>query len=243
MTCGEETEKECLDAVSAHSKDFVFQEVRNLTPQTVALNTMIHQCNTEFLVPLDADFVLYKNFWQRMNHAIDMYRHEQRWHSILFPLWEDLTQRKVRSIKIFRTAIIKKIPYRNTRHPDFTHFNDLKNNGYNAIDLYAEPPIGDHVIRGNERCYFKFKDWFLCLRSVKTKAEVAQKAKDFLTMFEKLYNQTKNNDYLYCITGLYDGLTDGEGLGHSKDAFEKNMRISLDEIPKIKKHILKQILL
>lgn len=243
MTCGEETEQECLAAVASHRNDFVFQEVRNLAPQTIALNTMIEQCQTEFLVPLDADFILYKDYWARMNTAIDQHKQNKNWHSILFPLWEELTQRKVRSIKIFRTAIVKKIPYQHVRHPDAFHFQELKSKGYYAVDLFEQDSIGEHVIRGHERCYFKFKDWFLCLRKVKTKQEVHAKAKDFLTMFEKLYTKTQNDDYLYCIAGLYDGFTDQTGLNTSKNAFEKNMRIDISEVPKIKRIILKQILL
>ena len=40
MTCGEETESECLKAIE-HWRDKVeFQEVRNVTPQIKALNQM-----------------------------------------------------------------------------------------------------------------------------------------------------------------------------------------------------------
>ena len=92
ITCGELTEKKCLAAIRSFRKDIEFLEVRTVFAQIKALYEMIEGVQTEFFVPLDADIVLEPGAWPKIRTAINKHRHRKVWHSILFPLWDTLTQ-------------------------------------------------------------------------------------------------------------------------------------------------------
>ena len=125
MTCGEETEEECLAAID-HWRDKVeFIEVRNITPQIKALNQMLRSAQTEFLIPLDADMILNPDAYDRICRAIDKFRHDANWHSILFRLWDTFTERDILALKILRTQIMKVHLFNESATPDVEHFHRL----------------------------------------------------------------------------------------------------------------------
>src|SRR5574343_24788 len=95
MTCGEETEQECLESISSFRDQIILKEVRNVYPQIKALNQMIECVDTEYFIPLDADMILEHDAWSRIKQAINKYSHDPNWHSILFSLWDVLTERKI----------------------------------------------------------------------------------------------------------------------------------------------------
>jgi glycosyltransferase involved in cell wall biosynthesis len=237
MTCGEETEKECLEAfrtgVRAYPDKVTFQEVRNITPASVALNKMFDLCKTKYLVPLDADMILYLGFMERITSAID--KHPSGWHSLLFPLWDTLTARKIMALKVFDMDIIKNFRYQDDPCPDIKHYKDLDRAGYKAVNLMEEQPIGDHVVRGNFFCYAKYRDLYMVTRSHPETIleshfiggrDLKSRAKNHFDFFSIAYQNTGNVDYLYCISGMVEGLTNP--LTHkSKDLSDTNMRISL----------------
>ena len=93
--CGEETEADCLKAIEDYRDQFVFQEVRNVSPQIKALNQMLIQCETEYLVPLDADMILHGGFTERIAKAVIAMDRDPLCHSTLFSLWDTLTDQKI----------------------------------------------------------------------------------------------------------------------------------------------------
>lgn len=216
MTCGEETESECLKAIE-HWRDKVeFQEVRNVTPQIKALNQMLLQTNTEFLIPLDADMVLNHDAYDRICRAIDKFRHDANWHSILFKLWDTLTEKEILALKILRTQIMKVHLFNESATPDVEHFHRLTGLGYSCIDsLLVKNPIGKHIVRGKHFCYHKYRDVYMTLRvhgyewdsGVFVGGEtVLEKSKAHFDFFLSKYIETNNTDYLWCIAGMTDGL-------------------------------------
>ena len=95
MSCGELSETRCLESIQPFRDQIEFAEVRNVFPQIKALNQMIELVQTEYFVPLDADMVLYPDAWDRISNAWRKHWRNSMWHSILFPLWDTLTQRKI----------------------------------------------------------------------------------------------------------------------------------------------------
>lgn len=237
MTCGEETEKECLSAIN-HWRDKVeFIEVRNVFPQIKALNLMLMQCDTEYLIPLDSDMLLNYDAYDRICRAIDKFSHDSNWHSILFKLWDTLTEREILALKILRTKIIKNNIFNESATPDVEHFARLTSLGYKCIDqLLVKNPIGKHVVRGKKFCYSKYRDVYQTLRVYGWEWDsgafmggqtVLEKSKNHFDYFLKKYIQTKNNDYLWCIAGMTDGLISNlenksKNLGDVKYKFKEN---------------------
>jgi hypothetical protein len=232
MTCGEETEAECLKAVEADRDKFIFQEVRNITPAVKALNTMIGQCETPYLVPLDADMILYPGAFRRLSWATKMMTGNMNWHSVLFPLWDTLTEEKIMALKVFRTEVVKKHLYKDDNCPDIEHYQNLTENGYVAKNLMDQPPIGDHVVKGNFFCYAKYRDLYMTLRThpeqyleshFKGGTTMAEKAYNHFNFFEKQFKDGKGEHYLYCIAGMVEGLT-APKVFKSKDLSQREMK-------------------
>ena len=235
MTCGEETEQLCLRAIAPYKDKIVLQEVRNVFPQVVALNQMLSQCKTEYLVPLDADMILNSDSLTRIEQAINQIGAEH--HSILFSLFDTLTQKKIMALKVLRMSIMKNFPFNEVSTPDVEHFSRLKEAGYCALDLTSEEPIGTHNVQGFKFCYSKYKDVYQTLRTYGKSWDSAvfmggetimEKSKKHFEFFEFNWIMTGNEDYLYCIAGMLDGLT----------CPLENKSKTLEEIPEINPHLV-----
>ncbi len=238
LTCGEETESDCLKAIKSFRDKIVFQEVRNVFPQLKALNQMIEQCHTEYLVPLDSDIILNNDAFDRIEKSLVEHQNDAIWHSILFPLFDTLTEEKILALKVMRTKILKRFPFMESPTPDIEHYDRLKFAGFTAITTYLdEDPIGNHVVKGMWFCYNKYKDIYLTLRSYnwtwdqnafKGGNTLKEKAKKHFDYFFEKWVVTNNDDYLYCIAGMADGLTmDLEYK--SKNLKKKKLRVKKKE--------------
>jgi hypothetical protein len=216
MTCGEETEGECLAAIEPFRDQIEFFEVRNVYPQIRALNYMIDGVWTDYFVPLDADFVLNPDALRRIVCALDAVRDDPSWHSILFPLWDTLTSRRILALKLLRTSVMKEHPFKESATPDVEHFSRLTEAGYSCIDSHLEEePIGKHVIRGAHFCYHKYRDVYLTYRShgrtwdagvFESEGNLGARAQAHFDFFFYRWVMTGNKDYLWCIAGMVDGL-------------------------------------
>lgn len=217
MTCGELTEPDCLKAIEPFRDKIVYQEVRNVFPQIKALNQMVEQVETEYLIPLDADMVLYADAWDRIKRAVDKYHHDKTWHTILFPLFDTLTQRKILALKILRVDILKRIRFNEGATPDVEHYKRLTENGWKCIDRYiSTEPIGDHVVKGKRFCYHKYRDVYMTYRvhgwewdgGVFLGGEtLLERSKKHFDYFLHKYIIDGDEDCLSCIAGMVDGLT------------------------------------
>lgn len=216
MTCGEKTEQQCLDAVLSFREEVDFFEVRNVFPQIKALNQMIDQVKTDYFIPLDADMVLDYDAWPRIKNALNKHRHNPSWHSILFPLWDTLTDKKILALKILRTRVAKENPFSESSTPDVEHYQRLTSLGYTCVhDYLKQKPIGKHVVRGKHFCYFKFRDVYQTYRSYNFDwdsgafvggHDLRTHAKSHFDFFVYQWVATGNKDYLHCIAGMMDGI-------------------------------------
>jgi len=216
MTCGEETEEQCLQHIEPFRHRIVFQEVRNVFPQIKALNQMLSQVETDYLVPLDADMLLDQGAYVRIRNAINENSSDPNWHSILFSLYDTLTERKILALKVLRSKVMKKYMFSESATPDVEHFQRLTDAGYTCIDRYLEQkPIGKHVVQGAHFCYHKYRDIYQTLRSHGFEWDsgvfmggetILEKSKKHYDFFTYKYAMTSNEDYLYCIAGMTDGL-------------------------------------
>lgn len=216
MTCGENSERECIKAIQPFYDQIEFFEVRNVFPQIKALNQMIDGVKTEFFIPLDADIVLDHDAWPRIVNAINKNRHDPLWHSILFKLWDTLTQKEILALKILRTKIMKENLFAESSTPDVEHYQRLTDLGYTCIhDYLKQRPIGKHIISGKHFCYFKFRDVYQTYRTYNFEwdsgvflggHDLKSKAKCHFDYFVKMYAKTGNRDFLHCIAGMMDGI-------------------------------------
>lgn len=216
MTCGELTESDCLKSIESFRNEISFCEVRNVYPQVAALNQMIDSVQTEFFIPLDADMILDHDAWPRIKNAINKNRHNENWHSILFKLWDVLTEREILALKILRTSIMKQNKFLDSATPDVEHYQRLTSLGYTCIQDYLNlRPIGKHVVSGKHFCYFKYRDVYQTYKAHDFVWDsgvfvggnnLRSRAKAHFDLFMKLYAKTGKKDYLHCIAGMMDGI-------------------------------------
>lgn len=216
MTCGEKTESQCLSAISSFRNQIEFFEVRNVFPQIKALNQMIAGVQTEFFVALDSDMVLDYDAWPRLVNAMNRHRHNENWHSILFPLWDTLTERKILALKFMRSSIMKANPFVESATPDVEHYQRLTGLGYVCIDDYLkQKPIGKHIISGKKFCYNKYRDVYQTYRAHNFEwdsgvfmggTNLRERAKNHFDYFFYKYLLTGKLDYVHCIAGMMDGI-------------------------------------
>lgn len=205
---------------------------------------MIDGCETEYLVPLDSDMVLYPGFYDRIASAVKLNENDPKWHSILFPLYDTLTAEKIMALKVFRTPIIKQFRYKNNPCPDISHYKDLTEAGHTTVSMMGEREIGDHVVRGDFFCYAKYRDLYSVLREYpdsvleshfKGGTDLASRARNHFEFFLDSLGATGNRDYLYCVAGMVEGLTSTLRRG-SKDLSDKTMRVPVgDAVVRFKK--------
>jgi hypothetical protein len=243
ITCGEDTEKECLQAIQHESANFAFEEVRNVRPQAAANNMVMDKVKTKYFIPLDSDIVLYPDFLTRIRKYIESYKNET-WYHICIPLYDTLSERKIMSLKVMRHDVLASNPYKDVRVPDIEHYRRLEAMGYKNINLYNQvEPIGDHVVRGPQRCYFRYKDTYLAYRLYWGDEHARKKSYIDYKFFIEKHGKTDNSDFLYCLAGMTDGLTRSEDMHKSKDMNEQ-MVISPEDCLKIyRKRFLRNVII
>ena len=216
ISCGELSEKKCLAAIKPFRDQIGFFEVRNVFPQIKALNQMIHGVKTEFFVPLDADIVLYEGSWLKIRRAMSRHRHDPKWHSILFPLWDTLTEKNILALKLLRTEVAKEYLFNESATPDVEHYQRLTDAGYTCIHDYLKlPSVGDHIVKGKQFCYHKYRDVYQTYKSHGFEWDsgaflggntLTERAKNHFHYFMYKWINTGDKDYLWCIAGMIDGI-------------------------------------
>ena len=234
-TCGELSEKKCLKAIKPFRDKIEFFEVRNVYPQVKANNQMIEGVKTPYFIPLDADIVLNKNAWERIMSALNYHRKDLYWHTILFPLWDTLTQRRILALKLMRTSVMKANPFVESATPDVEHYQRLTSLGYTCINSYLKgKPIGKHIVKGKVFCYHKFRDIYQTYKSHGWEWDsgafmggktLTERARAHFHFFIYRWSITGNDDYLWCIAGMIDGII-SPTENKSKDLSVRKCRIS-----------------
>lgn len=120
-------------------------------------------------------------------------------------------------LKVLRSDVCKQFPFCDSPTPDVEHFACLTNAGYTCIQDYLHTStIGNHVVRGHFFCYHKYRDVYTTLRNHGWEWDrgvflggrtIREKAKKHFDFFLLKWLLTENEDYLYCIAGMTDGLT------------------------------------
>jgi hypothetical protein len=237
MTCGELTEKKCLAAIEPFLDEIEFFEVRNVFPQIKALNQMIEGVETEFFIALDADMILDYDAWPRIQNAFRKHRHNPEWHSILFPLYDTFTEKKILALKVMRSEVMKNIMFEETATPDVEHYQRLTDSGYTCIhDYLKQRPIGKHVVKGKHFCYYKYRDVYQTYKAHGFEWDsgafmggdtLPDRAKAHFHYFMSKWLKTENKDYLWAIAGMMDGIT-SETKNESKTLQDREYRFSTE---------------
>jgi len=237
ISCGEFTEDKCRASIEQFRRRAVFKEVLYVYPQIKALWKMIEQTTTDYLIPVDSDMILNPDALDRIEQAIS--ENQSNWHSILFPLYDTLTKRKIFALKVLKMKVMREFSFAETATPDVEHFKRLTEAGYSCISKFEEDPIGTHNVVGPKFCYHKYLDVYRTLKVYGFEWDngvfmggetILEKSKKHYDYFLKEWILTQNEDYLWCIAGMLDGLI-SETYNKSKslkDMPEIDIRLIID---------------
>jgi len=198
ITCGEDTEPECLRALG----DVPLVEVRGVQPQAAASNLALRSCPTALMLQLDSDMVLYPGWRQRVAQRYWRHHQDPTWYQILWWLWDPLFERRILALKLVRPGLVP--PYRDVRVPDIEHFERMRRLPARHIIPPEGEPIGEHLVRGPRRCYLKLKDDLLSVRRYHPAAARARAA-ELWQFFQAKYRRTPAEDLVWCLAGLLEG--------------------------------------
>lgn len=207
ISCGEDTEPECRQRLEAELFDQILYEVRDVYPQSAASNAALRRCPTGYMLQVDSDMVLYRGWYDRVMGELIRLHDDPRWYHRLFWLRDSFSGERVLALKLVRVALAAICPYRDVRVPDRDHALRMAPLPYTILPPEGDP-IGDHVLRGHERIYLKYKDEVLSAR------HYGDAVVDYFRItgrrLLKRYEETQNQDYLYAIAGMVDGLESGQ---------------------------------
>ena len=198
ITCGEDTEAECRDALG----DVQYNVIRDVQPQSKAANRAMSECPGQYLVTVDSDMVLYPGWMDRIERSLHIHHTDPNWYQILFWLYDTLTNSPILALKLQRPHI--SLPLRDVRVPDRDHYPRMRRHRPH-LQIYGPhgDPIGNHIVAGPERCYFKYKDAAI---AASLYGGGKSECDEIYRVLRSRHCETNHNDYLYCIAGLIDGL-------------------------------------
>lgn len=135
---------ECLSALDSQTLPVKPRIIRNIAPLSVALQSMIDQCQTPYYVQVDEDMILYKSAIQVLVEA--MHAAPPNVAVVCAPLWDCYMSMPIHGVKIYNHSIVRLFPYHNTYSSEWTQVCELRSHGYalDLVPLKRELCLGEH---------------------------------------------------------------------------------------------------
>lgn len=171
VSVGSPSRWHALEALKKQNCTFRLQLVENMYPMSHAFQYMLDQCTTPYYVQVDEDMVLYPNAIRKM--YLEMSQSNPDVMMIVFPLWDSHLARPIIGVKIFRTEIARKFPFRNVRACEIDQLERAKAAGYRYINHYNETITKDQTLGTHGEfmtameAFERYKDLFVRYRKFK----------------------------------------------------------------------------
>jgi len=139
-TVGSPTFELCLHFLEQQDCSFCIKVISNIAPMSAAFQRMLDDCNSEFFVQVDEDMLLYphavRTLFERMNgHAAEIALHVEY-------LYDTHLRRCIQGVKIFRTKIVKRYPFRNVQGCESDQIRRFRQDGFDYV-VGDTPDPGD----------------------------------------------------------------------------------------------------
>jgi len=128
---------DCLAHLRAQTLPAPIDIIDHVAPMSAAFQEMHARCRTDYYVQVDEDMILFP-------HAIEtlsgwMRSAPANVAMICAPLWDCDAERAIYGLKIYRSSIVKRFPYRNTLSCEIAQLAEIEGAGYRVILR----PLGD----------------------------------------------------------------------------------------------------
>jgi hypothetical protein len=130
----------CLRYLEQQDCSFATNVIANVAPMSAAFQKMLDECKTEFFVQVDEDMLLYpyavRTLFERVaTHPANIALHVES-------LYDTHLQSYIQGVKIFRTHIVKRYPFRNVQGCEADQISRFRRDGFDYV-AGAVPKAGD----------------------------------------------------------------------------------------------------
>jgi glycosyltransferase involved in cell wall biosynthesis len=130
-TVGSPTLELCLQFLEQQDCSFHVKVISNIAPMSAALQRMLDDSDTEFFVQVDEDMLLYphavRTLFERMNgHAGNIALHVEY-------LYDTHLRTCIQGVKIFRTKIVKRYPFRDVQGCESDQISRFRKDGFDYV--------------------------------------------------------------------------------------------------------------
>jgi len=201
-TIGEPQTDECHKALQSQIVPFEkITVLKNVSPNSEAHNQGLEQATCNWCLFVDADMILNQGLLSLFKENMGA---GNRVYSYVYQLWDSFLKVKIKGIRLYNPKIAKKFPYKNIIGTDRIARNEAREKGFLEID-YKKIVIGTHFLNpSDEQVYKRF-----LMRGIKEKHHLSGKEYVPVTLantLKKLFEETKNKQYLLAITAFQDGM-------------------------------------
>jgi hypothetical protein len=204
-TVGDEANfTDCMSHLQAQSSPCRIDIIDRVAPMSAAFQEMHRRCKTAYYVQVDEDMILFP-------HAIETLRGlmgaaPPNMAVICAPLWDCDAEQAIYGVKIYRSSIVKRYPYKNTMSCERTQMKKIRAAGY-QVDLLPQGDrstcLGEHgkhytpetIFKRWQRCFQKHQQY----GNMKWIEPYAQSLLD-------RYLETREIQHLYAFMGAVEGI-------------------------------------
>lgn len=192
LTIGDPVFEKCRKALATQSHPcFATDIIANLSPFSAAATEMFRRCETEFLIQVDEDMILFPDTVEKMESC--MLAAPEEVGMICFYLYDEDREENIQGIKIYRTEHMRRVFFRDLKASEMDLLEQMESLG---IKWIAHPDVvGLHGTSYSlESIYLRYKTmyekdirtWNLVTRDIQNKAQRFRETGDPLQLFALL---------------------------------------------------------
>jgi uncharacterized radical SAM superfamily Fe-S cluster-containing enzyme len=141
VTTGGAVARRSMAALREQDCTFRLDIIENVAPMSAAFQQMLDRCETPYFIQVDEDMVMKPGAVREMLDIIERTPDDVFMYASM--LWDEHLVRGIFGVKIYRTALMKLVPYRDVQSCEQDHFKRLQEMGYR----YMVPGWDDATLR------------------------------------------------------------------------------------------------
>lgn len=192
LTIGDEVFASCQAALQAQvSCRFTLDIIKDVAPFNAAAQEMLRRCATPYFIQVDEDMILAPDAVATMEAAMEAAPDDVG--MICFHLYDSDRERNIQGVKIYRTALIKPLSFRDLKASEMDLLEQM---GRQGIRWILHPDVkgrhGTHytiesIYRRYKTMYEKdIRQWNVLTADIRKKAERFRETGDLLQLFALL---------------------------------------------------------
>ena len=142
---------DCVKALEHQNAIFDVQEIVDIAPMSKAFQLMLDLCKTKYFIQVDSDMIIHDQ--AIINMYADIVKTPANVAMLCYQLLDSHLQKVIYGIKIYKTDIFKKYPYKNCPSCEVEQLDRMKKDGYEY--LFREPCQGFHSPKWTDKDIFE----------------------------------------------------------------------------------------